>query len=262
MTAVIVPPEVRVAAATSPVEVDALATQLALPRSTVDRYLRELARERVLAARGRGVFTTPVRGRHNFALTPTLADVGDALRQGLSTAVVTAWTTEWLAPYIHNVLFHHWTVLETVTYGMNGVADALAEQNIPALLNPHKADMPGLYRLFAHPLVIWANGDTLYTNRQGNLLVPEMERLLVDLFHATERRGLPLLPTDRAAVARAFVGGADFHVGHALAYARKRGVEPDFHEFLLKLDRLPEDVRKAIRLVAAKRVSGSTQLAA
>ncbi|MBI4494627.1 MAG: hypothetical protein HY690_17760 [Chloroflexi bacterium] len=168
---------------------------------------------------------------------------------------VVAWTTEWVAPYAPNVPNRHWTILEAAPFALSAVADVLARDRLRAVVAPAPKAVPDLLRLFDRPLVLWPHTETYATERRRCLLVPEPERLVVDLYFAVTRRGVPYPENDLAVVLARLVAERDLNIGIILAYARRRRIGSEIASYLRSLDRLPPDVAAAVKVVAGRRTS-------
>lgn len=227
-----------------------------LSPAAAEEYLGRLVRQGKLARRGPGVFTVARRGRPRLEATPLLKRVGMALRSELPMTAAVGWTTEWLAPYAHNVPTHHWTAVEAAGFALSSIADVLARVRVPAVVDPDPERVPDLLRLFEWPLVLWPHAD-LYgapagksPSGQWGLRLPQPERLLVDVYFAATRHGLPYPSNDLATVSARFLTERDLNVASALAYAQRRGIADEYARYLRSLPRLPPDVAAAVAVVA------------
>lgn len=228
----------------------AAATHISL--AAAQEYLGRLARQGKLARRGPGVFTLPRAGPPTFEPTAVLKRASSVLRRELPLTPVVGWSTEWLAPYAHNVPTRHWTVLETAAYALQSVADLLSRARLQAVVDPDPEAVPDLLRLFDRPCILWPHGDLYGAPPRPGLRLPRPERLLVDLYFAVTRRGLPYPENDLALVVSRFVVERDLNVATILAYASRRKIGREMTDYLQQLPRVPPDVAHAIVLVAGR----------
>jgi hypothetical protein len=229
-----------------------VATQFGLSGTAAEEYLGRLAREGRLARRGPGIFTAPRGGRPRIEPTSLLKRVGTALRRDLPTTPVVGWSTEWLADYSPNVPTRHWTVLETASFALDSVADVLARDRIRVVVDPEPSSVADLPRLFDHPVLLWPHADLYGAPPRTGVRLPQPERLLVDLYFAVTRRGLPYPQNDLSVVIARVIAERDLKVASILAYAARRGIADEVTTYLRSLPRLPADVAEAIGLVAAR----------
>lgn len=124
-----------------------------------------------------------------------------------------------------------------------------------AVVDPDPEQVPDLLRLFERPLVLWPHGD-MYGAPAGRspsgLRLPQPERLLVDVYFAATRLGLPYPSNDLATVSARFLAEADLNVASALAYAQRRGIADEYAAYLRVLPRLPGDVAEAVAVIAER----------
>jgi hypothetical protein len=217
-----------------------------------EEYLGRLARQGKLARRGPGIFTGARRGRPKLEATPLLKRIAPALRAELPMTAAVGWTTEWLAAYAHNVPARHWTAVEAASFVLPSIADVLARIHVPAVVAPDPEQVADLLRLFERPLVLWPHGD-MYGAPAGKtpwgLRLPQPERLLVDVYFAATRLGLPYPANDLIAVSARLLAEGDLNVASALAYAQRRGIADEYAAYLRTLPQLPPDVAEAVALV-------------
>ncbi len=257
-----VPPDVLALASAPdrPVLVHEVAAALGLRPKAADEYLGRLARANALARRGPGIFTRPREGRPRLELTPLLRRAHTIIRSELPFTPVVGWSTEWLAPYAHNVPLRHWTILEAASPILPTLADVLARDRLRAVVDPPPADVPDLLRLFDRPLVLFPNGETYGADSREGVRLPSPERLVVDFYLAVTRRGIPYPKGDVAKVITALVARRDLNVGSMLAYASRRRAAEDLALYLRALDGFPPDVARAVRLVTERRASRGPRL--
>jgi hypothetical protein len=241
-----------------------VAASAGLSAAAAEEYLGRLARQGKLARRGPGVFTVARQGRRELRLTPLLKRISRVLHAELPMTPVVGWTTEWLAPYSHNVPARHWTVLEAASYVLSSVAEVLARVNVRAVVDPPPEQVADLLRLFERPVVLWPHGDvygappnsgsTGSTSKAATagVRLPQPERLMVDLYFATTRRGVPYPQNDLATASARFIAERDLNVASMLAYANRRGIARELAAYLLGLQRLPSDVAQAVAAVVER----------
>jgi hypothetical protein len=229
-----------------------VAGKLGLTTKAADEYLGRLARQQRLARRGKGVFTAPRQGRPKLVPTRLLKRASAVLGHELPMTPVVGWTTEWLASYAHNVPVHHWTVLEAASFALTAVADILARDRLRAVINPPSTEMLDLLRLFERPLILWPHGDMYAAPHRLGLRLPEPERLVVDIYFAVTRRGLPYPRNDLDLVIARFVAERDLNIASILAYSKRRRIDSEMASYLRSLNRLPPDVTQAIALVTSR----------
>jgi hypothetical protein len=247
-----VPPEIESLAARRGhlILTEDVASSAGLSDKATDEYLGRLAREGRLARRGPGVFTVSRSGRPKLQPTRLLTRVGHTLGHELPMTSVVGWTTEWLAPYAHNVPLHHWTILEAASFTLISVADILARERLRAVVNPPANEVVDLLRLFDRPLILWPHGDMYAAPPRPGLRLPQPERLVVDFYFAVTRRGLPYPRNDLDLVLARFVSERDLNVASILAYSGRRRLTDEMASYLRSLRRLPADVAEAVDLVA------------
>ncbi|MGI8424400.1 MAG: DUF6577 family protein [Chloroflexota bacterium] len=223
-----------------------------LSAAAAEEYLGRLVRQGKLARRGPGVFTVARRGRPELESTLLLKRVAAALRAELPMVAAVGWTTEWLAPYAHNVPTRHWTAVDAAGFALPSIADVLARVRLQAVVDPDPEQVPDLLRLFERPLVLWPHGD-MHGAPAGKtpwgLRLPQPERLLVDVYFAATRLGLPYPSNDLAAASARLLAEGDLNVASALAYAQRRGIADEYAAYLRALPRLPRDVAEAVTVV-------------
>jgi len=229
---------------------DVVAAGLSL--AAAEEYLGRLVRQGNLARRGPGVFTVARRGPPRLEATTLLKRVGTALRAELPMTAAVGWTTEWLAPYAHNVPTRHWTAVEAAGFALPSIADVLTRVRVPAVVDPDPEQVPDLLRLFERPLVLWPHAD-MYGAPAGktpwSLRLPQPERLLVDVYFAATRLGLPYPRNDLTVVSARIIAECDLNVASALAYAQRRGIADEYAACLRALPRLPGDVAEAVAVI-------------
>lgn len=221
-----------------------------------DEYLGRLVRSGALVRRGPGVFTAPRRGRPRFDLTPLMRRAHTALREALPMTPVVGWTTEWVAPFAHNVPVLHWIVLEAPAFALTSLGDALSRNAVRAVINPSPEGVADLLRLFERPVILWPHGDSYAAEKRPGVRRPTPERLVVDLYFAATRRGVPYPANDLALVVSRIVSEGDLNVATTIVYARRRAIAGEWAAYLGKLPRVPPDVAGAIEAVVERASSG------
>ncbi len=239
-----------------PILTEEVAGRLELSTKAADEYLGRLARQGRLARRGKGVFTAPRQGRPKLVPTGTLKRASQGLGRELPMTPVVGWTTEWLASYAHNVPTHHWTVLEAASFTLTAVADILARDRLRAVINPPSTEMLDLLRLFERPLILWPHGDMYAAPQRPGLRLPQPERLVVDVYFAVTRRGLPYPRNDLDLVLARFIAERDLNIASVLAYSKRRNINIEMTSYLRSLRRFPSDVVQAVDLVTSRYQEG------
>ncbi|MCC5851070.1 MAG: Eco57I restriction-modification methylase domain-containing protein [Verrucomicrobia bacterium] len=186
--------------------------------STLRHYLSDCINQGILYDAGKGWYSSL-----SEPLTFPDAAVEKPLREitkRLPMLSVSAWSTEWINPYMHHLLSKSFQFVSMERDAMNTVAELLLDAGYEVLVHPDRETFHKLTSRMHQPLVLYPSLSRAPTSQDG---IAPPEKWLIDLLIENERLALAETEELQQAVNRLLCAGR-IQMSELVSYARRRNL--------------------------------------
>jgi biotin operon repressor len=195
-------------------------------RETIQKYIRQLKKEKVLYSAGRGFYST---NQNQFTINPAeFQDLIDLIKKRYSLLEFSLWSTKMLTPLFHHMQNQFYTFIYADINSLPYLRDLLTEKNFRVYLNPSKNDIK------KNPLLI--NSiilRSLIERGRSENNIASIEKILVDFFMENKRINL----IDQSEYEKIFsniLNNYLINFSNLLDYAQRRKNREEFQNLITK----------------------------
>jgi len=186
--------------------------------STLRHYLSDCIKQGILYDAGKGWYSSL-----SEPLTFPDATVAKPLREitkRLPMLSVSAWSTEWINPYMHHLLSKSFQFVSMERDAMSTVAELLLDAGFEVLVHPDSETFEKFSSRLQNPLILYPSLSREPSPRDG---IAPPEKWLVDLLVENERLAFAENDELQQAVNR-LLGAGHVKISELVSYARRRNL--------------------------------------
>jgi hypothetical protein len=218
-----------------------------LSEVTAMNYLSRLAKTGAIKSVAKGTYQVGKNRTNTLKPSPTLTKVANELCNVFPMAKFTAWSMQMLSDYSHYMIGKDLQFIEISKILSVSMRDFLLSKEYRVVLNPEQRDFEE-YTLYPQmPIFILERKENYGLTQLDNYLIPVPERLWVDLYWFSTRKGLTFDSFELGSIFAAMAERGDVNFDRLLRYSTRRGI---FREILLFLYELTKQDLKFNQNVA------------
>ena len=217
------------------VSIEEIVRDLGVSRTTAKNYLSRLAKMDIVKRIGRGLYQIGGGQMPTVKLPSHLLDIARYLRQRFPMVQFTIWSINMLADYAHYAVGRDLIILETAKMLSPSMRDALIEKGYDVILNPTKKDFREYTYRREKTIFILERKERYGLFGDGDLLIPTLERIWLDIYYLITRKELSFSPGELGRIFANILRGEGINFNRFLRYAQRRKIRDEIMIFLYNL---------------------------
>ncbi|MCL2135076.1 MAG: hypothetical protein FWH37_05935 [Candidatus Bathyarchaeota archaeon] len=206
-----------------------------LSEVTAMNYLSRLAKTGTIKNVGKGIYQVGKNRQTTLKPSPELSKVVNELCNIFPMAKFTAWSIQMLSDYSHYMIGKDLQFIETSKTLSISMRDLLLSKEYRVVLNPEQRDFEE-YAIYPQtPTFILERKENYGLTQLNNYLIPVPERLWVDLYYFSTRKGLTFDSFELGSIFAAMTKRGDVNFDRLLRYSTRRGIFREILIFLYEL---------------------------
>lgn len=259
---ILVPPKIENYVQTKQViSTKELAQTFNITETTAMNYLSRLAKTGQIKNISKGTYQTKNNKQQTTNKPPPLPQDLQNIVNQINTAMpmtkITTWSLQMISNYTHYMIGKDLMFIETTKTLSNSIRDLLLSKDYRVVLSPQKRDYQE-YNLYPQtPIFIIERKETYGLTQQNNYFTPMLERLWIDIYYYSTRKGLTFDSFELGLIFAAMVEQGAINFDRLLRYATRRGC---FNEILLFLHELKKQNTKLNQILNKNSLFGRQEI--
>jgi len=249
------------------ISVEELMQDLNVSQITAKNYLSRLAKMDIVKRTGRGLYQVGKGTTATVKLHPELTRLAQDLRKHFPMARLAIWSINMLADYAHYAIGRDLIFVETDKILSASIRDALIRKGYHAVVHPENRDFREYAYYDEKSILILEKNEEYGLVRLGDIFIPTIERIWLDLYYFITRKELSFAPSELGTIFTNMLRKEGVNFNRLLRYARRRNLRDEIIIFLYSLKQssqlsIPDNIlvgRKEALKIIKEMVEGATE---
>ncbi len=219
------------------IRVDDLEERFAFKKSTSYSYLSRLEKRGVISRIGYGRYKVGKVEHIEVSIMPRTRKIVEIIRKKMPFAEFVIWSTENLSDFTHYTIGKNIVFIEAEHRLTGKIKDALLDHDVRAIVEPTKVELKEVFTYFNEPVLILKRREKYATQKIDGILVPQIERMLVDLYFLITRKKLPFPPDELGRILYNILYDRTLNLERLKRYASRRLLTEEISVLLSRFKR-------------------------
>ncbi len=219
---------------TSYVSVEDLVERFGYKKTTAYAYLSRLSKKGKVSRVGCGKYRVGKIQVAEPPLPPRVKEVANVILKKMPFSEFVVWGTENLADFSHYVVGRDVVFVEAKNQLVPKIVDTLLEGGVKAIVEPSKEEFKNLFTYFDRPVVVFKRREKYAAVKKSNLLLPRLERTLVDQYYCITRRGFPFPLDEFGRIFYNVLRDRVLNIDMLKKYASRRGLRDEMSALIVR----------------------------